>query len=184
MGIIRNGLVVGALVVAMPSPPEQVAEPTQASAETAGVFAYVTAAGVKRAQRRGGAVDRSAGAVAATQTCCGAVVDVCACSLLYSTRCPRRASHRATATRNRNAVVRRGVKFLFVQFSLAFARAAVPAGVGRMHEAKLMRTLALLPYVGDDVAFAHVAPRVESVLVTPRMVPASGRPAATTVMDV
>jgi uncharacterized protein (DUF58 family) len=60
----------------------------------------------------------------------------------------------------------------------------VPAGVGRMHEAKLMRTLALLPYVGDEVAFAHVAPRVESVLVTPRMVPMSGRPAATTVMDV
>ncbi|HLL22306.1 MAG TPA: DUF58 domain-containing protein, partial [Kofleriaceae bacterium] len=60
----------------------------------------------------------------------------------------------------------------------------VPAGVGRMHEARIMRTLALLPYVGDDVAFAHVAPRVESVLVTPRMVPAGGRPAVTTVLDV
>jgi uncharacterized protein (DUF58 family) len=60
----------------------------------------------------------------------------------------------------------------------------VPMGTGRMHEAKIMRTLALLPYVGDDVAFAHVPPRVESVLVTPRSVFAEGRPQATTVMDV
>jgi uncharacterized protein (DUF58 family) len=60
----------------------------------------------------------------------------------------------------------------------------VAAGVGRMHEARIMRTLALLPYVGEDVAFAHLPPRVESVLVTPRSVQAGGRPAATTVMDV
>src|SRR5687767_1300131 len=60
----------------------------------------------------------------------------------------------------------------------------IPAGVGRMHEAKIMRTLALLPYVGDDVAFAPIPPRVESVLITPRMVSAQGRPMATTVMDV
>ncbi len=60
----------------------------------------------------------------------------------------------------------------------------VPAGVGRMHEAKIMRTLALLTYVGDDTAFAHIPPRIESVLVTPRAVRASGRPLATTVMDV
>jgi uncharacterized protein (DUF58 family) len=60
----------------------------------------------------------------------------------------------------------------------------VAAGVGRMHEARIMRTLALLPYVGEEVAFANFPPRVESVLVTPRSVPAEGRPAATTVMDV
>ena len=62
--------------------------------------------------------------------------------------------------------------------------AHVPAGIGRMHEAKIMRTLALLPYVGEEVAFAPIAPRVESVLVTGRNVPAEGRPHATTVMDV
>jgi uncharacterized protein (DUF58 family) len=60
----------------------------------------------------------------------------------------------------------------------------VPSGTGRMHEAKIMRTLALLPYVGDDVPFTSIPPRVESVLVTPRMVPAAGRPVMTTVMDV
>jgi len=60
----------------------------------------------------------------------------------------------------------------------------IPAGVGRMHEAKLGRALALLPYVGDDVAFAAIPARVESVLVTPRAVAAANRPAATTVMDV
>ena len=60
----------------------------------------------------------------------------------------------------------------------------VPAGLGRVHEAKIARALALLPYVGDDVAFAPLPPRVESVLVTPRAVPADNRPRATTVMDV
>lgn len=60
----------------------------------------------------------------------------------------------------------------------------IPAGVGRMHEAKIARALALLPYVGDDVAFAPIPARVESVLVTPRAVVADGRPTATTVMDV
>jgi len=33
------------------------------------------------------------------------------------------------------------------------------------------------------VAFAAIPPRVESVLVIPRGVPGSGRPATTTVMD-
>ena len=60
----------------------------------------------------------------------------------------------------------------------------VPAGNGRMHEAKIARALALLAYVGDDVEFPVIPPRVESVLVTPRSVAAHGRPSATTVMDV
>ena len=59
----------------------------------------------------------------------------------------------------------------------------VPAGMGRIHEARITRALALLPYVGDDVAFAPLPPRVESVLVTPRAVPAANRPTATTVME-
>lgn len=60
----------------------------------------------------------------------------------------------------------------------------VPAGTGRMHEAKIGRELALLPYVSDDVAFNPIPQRVESVLVTPRAVMASGRPTTTTVLDV
>src|SRR5690606_19633017 len=46
----------------------------------------------------------------------------------------------------------------------------VPAGTGRMHEAKILRALALLPYA-DDEAFAPIPPRVESVLVVPRVEP-------------
>ncbi len=60
----------------------------------------------------------------------------------------------------------------------------VPAGTGRVHEAKVARALALLAYVSDDVAFAAIPPKVESVLITPRNVSASNRPAATTMMDV
>ncbi len=60
----------------------------------------------------------------------------------------------------------------------------VPAGVGRIHEAKIARALALLPYVSDEVAFAALPPRIESVLITPRDVAAANRPTATTVMDV
>jgi len=59
----------------------------------------------------------------------------------------------------------------------------VPAGAGRAHEARIGRALALLPYVGDDVPFAAIPARVESVLVIPRGVPGGGRPATTTVMD-
>jgi len=59
----------------------------------------------------------------------------------------------------------------------------VSGGTGRMHEARIARALALLPYVGDDVAFAPLPARVESVLVQPRGVPAEGRPGAQTVMD-
>jgi uncharacterized protein (DUF58 family) len=60
----------------------------------------------------------------------------------------------------------------------------VPAGAGRIHEARIARTLALLPYVSDAVAFAALPPRVDSVLVIARTVPAAGRPTASTVMDV
>ncbi len=60
----------------------------------------------------------------------------------------------------------------------------VPAGVGRMQEAKILRALALLPYAAEDAAFAPIPARVESVLVTPKAVPSANRPSATTVMDV
>ena len=60
----------------------------------------------------------------------------------------------------------------------------VPAGTGRSHEVMIGRALALLPYVGDDVAFTAISPRVESVLVVPKNVVASSRPTTTTVMDV
>jgi uncharacterized protein (DUF58 family) len=60
----------------------------------------------------------------------------------------------------------------------------VPSGAGKMHEARIGRALALLPYASDATAFATIPPRVESVLVTPRAVPAANRPSATTVMDV
>ncbi|HET9990727.1 MAG TPA: DUF58 domain-containing protein [Kofleriaceae bacterium] len=59
----------------------------------------------------------------------------------------------------------------------------VQAGTGRQHEARIAKALAILPYVGDDVAFAPLPKRVESVLVTPRGVVANGRPATHTVMD-
>jgi uncharacterized protein (DUF58 family) len=60
----------------------------------------------------------------------------------------------------------------------------VAAGSGRMHEAKIGRALALLPYVSDDVAFTPIPARVESVLVTGRGILAANRPQASTVMDV
>ncbi len=60
----------------------------------------------------------------------------------------------------------------------------VPSGTGRVHEARISRALAVLPYVGDEVPLATIPPKVESVLVTPRGVSAQNRPAATTVMDV
>jgi hypothetical protein len=52
-----------------------------------------------------------------------------------------------------------------------------------MHEARITRVLALLPYVGDDVPFEILAPRIESVLVRPRGVAAGGRPATTQVLE-
>jgi uncharacterized protein (DUF58 family) len=59
----------------------------------------------------------------------------------------------------------------------------VASGMGRQHEARISRALALLPYVGDDVAFAPMPKRIESVLIVPRGVTANGRPTAHTVMD-
>ena len=59
----------------------------------------------------------------------------------------------------------------------------IPAGMGRQHEARIGRALALLPYAGDEVPFAAIPARVESVLVIPRGVPGGGRPATTTVLD-
>jgi uncharacterized protein (DUF58 family) len=59
----------------------------------------------------------------------------------------------------------------------------IPGGTGRIHDARIARALALLPYVSDEVAFSPMPPRVESVLVQPRGVAAAGRPSAQTVMD-
>jgi uncharacterized protein (DUF58 family) len=56
-------------------------------------------------------------------------------------------------------------------------------GTGRMHEAKIARALALLPYVGDETPFSDMPKRIESVLIQPRGVPAAGRPTTQTVMD-
>jgi uncharacterized protein (DUF58 family) len=77
------------------------------------------------------------------------------------------------------------VAYLEVGWSVELvARGAhVPTGMGRQHVAKISRALALLPYVGDEVAFAPLPKRVESVLITPRGVAANGRPTAHTVMD-
>lgn len=61
--------------------------------------------------------------------------------------------------------------------------AHVPAGNGRMHEAKIARALALLPYASEETAFHPLPPRVESVLIQPRGVLATGRPTTQTVLD-
>jgi len=59
----------------------------------------------------------------------------------------------------------------------------VPPGNGRMHEAKIARALALLPYAGEETPFSELPKRIESVMVQPRGVPALGRPSTATVMD-
>ena len=59
----------------------------------------------------------------------------------------------------------------------------VPAGVGRLHEARIGRALAMLPYASATVAFPHVPARVESVLVVPAGVPSDNRPTTSQVMD-
>jgi hypothetical protein len=61
--------------------------------------------------------------------------------------------------------------------------AHVPTGTGRAHEARIARALAILPYVGDEIPFAPLPKRIESVLVLPKGVVANGRPTAHTVMD-
>ncbi|HEX7842550.1 MAG TPA: hypothetical protein VF469_33985, partial [Kofleriaceae bacterium] len=60
----------------------------------------------------------------------------------------------------------------------------VPPGSGKIQDARIARALALLPYASDGVAFAVLPPRIESVLVIPRAVPAEGRPRAALVLDV
>ena len=59
----------------------------------------------------------------------------------------------------------------------------VPAGQGRLHETKIWKALALLPYAAEADAFPNLPARVETVLVIPHGVSAPGRPAATTVME-
>jgi uncharacterized protein (DUF58 family) len=59
----------------------------------------------------------------------------------------------------------------------------VVGGTGRMHEARIARALALLPYADEATVLGPLSPRVESVLVQPRGVAATGRPPAHTVMD-
>jgi uncharacterized protein (DUF58 family) len=59
----------------------------------------------------------------------------------------------------------------------------VPGGVGRMHEAKLSRALALLPYAAEDAQFPALPRRVESVLVQPRGLAMPNRPSVGTVLD-
>jgi uncharacterized protein (DUF58 family) len=60
----------------------------------------------------------------------------------------------------------------------------VPAGVGRHHEARILRYLALLPTVGDDVELSLAeAPRTETVLVLPRGVAARGRPGVASTLE-
>jgi hypothetical protein len=61
--------------------------------------------------------------------------------------------------------------------------AHVPAGTGRMHEAKIARALALLPYANEDTAFTPMPKRVESVLIQPRGLAMANRPNAQTVME-
>jgi uncharacterized protein (DUF58 family) len=61
--------------------------------------------------------------------------------------------------------------------------AHVASGAGRMHEVRIARALALLPYASEDEPFAPLPPRIESVLVQPRGVAARGRPSAHQVMD-
>jgi uncharacterized protein (DUF58 family) len=59
----------------------------------------------------------------------------------------------------------------------------IAGGTGRMHEARIARALALLPYAAHTLEFAPLSPRIESVLVQPRGVAAPGRPPANTVVD-
>jgi len=61
--------------------------------------------------------------------------------------------------------------------------AHVAGGTGRMHEAKIARALALLPYASEDTPFTPMPKRIESVLVQPRGLAMANRPTAQTVMD-
>lgn len=59
----------------------------------------------------------------------------------------------------------------------------VPPGLGRAHEARIGKALAMLPYASPDTAFATIPARVESVLVAPRGVPSGNRPTTSQVME-
>jgi uncharacterized protein (DUF58 family) len=59
----------------------------------------------------------------------------------------------------------------------------IHAATGRMHEARIARELALLPYANDDKAFPAISPRVDSVLIAPRGVGAANRPSVHAVME-
>jgi uncharacterized protein (DUF58 family) len=60
---------------------------------------------------------------------------------------------------------------------------SVPAGASRTHEVRILKFLALLPTVGDDIELATAPTRAESVLVLPRGVEAKGRPTMAATMD-
>ncbi|HEY4245134.1 MAG TPA: DUF58 domain-containing protein [Kofleriaceae bacterium] len=63
--------------------------------------------------------------------------------------------------------------------------AHVPAGLGRPHEARIGRALALLEYADERDAFAPLPPRVESLLVAPREARSTlNRPAVAQTMGV
>ena len=66
---------------------------------------------------------------------------------------------------------------------LAARGAHVPGGLGKMHETKILRALAMLAYADPSEPFAASSPRVETVLVLPRGVSADGRPVATQVVE-
>ncbi|HSD90805.1 MAG TPA: hypothetical protein VLB44_24940, partial [Kofleriaceae bacterium] len=59
----------------------------------------------------------------------------------------------------------------------------IAPGTGRMHEAKIARALALLPYASEETPFPTLPKQIESVLVQPRGVPAAGRPSTQRVME-
>lgn len=59
----------------------------------------------------------------------------------------------------------------------------IASGSGRLHEAAIAKALAILPYVSDEVAFAAIPPRIETVLVQPRGSRSRGKPHAHTVID-
>jgi uncharacterized protein (DUF58 family) len=61
--------------------------------------------------------------------------------------------------------------------------AHVLAGTGRMHEARIARELALLPYADDTTPFPATASHGDRVLVAPRGVSAANRPSAHAVVE-
>lgn len=59
----------------------------------------------------------------------------------------------------------------------------IPSGIGRLHDARIAKALALLPYVSDEVAFPAMPGHVQSVLVQARGSGNRGKPRAQTVID-